>query len=52
MWLMPHPTYSPDLEPVIFLFRQVEIGAEGAASGGCGRNKIENDRLPAEHSQI
>ncbi len=50
---MPHPPYSPDLGPCdfFFYFPEVEIGAEGAASGGFGRNKIENDRLPAEHSQ-
>ncbi len=35
-----------------FCFPGVEIGAEGAASGGFGRNKIKNSQLPAEHSQI
>ncbi len=35
-----------------FYFPEVEIGAEGAASGGFGGNKIENGRLPAEYSQI
>ncbi len=35
-----------------FYFPEVETGAEGTASGGFGRNEIENGRLPAEHSQI
>ncbi len=35
-----------------FYFPEVKIGVEGIASGGFGRNKIENGRLPAKHSQI
>ncbi len=43
----------PKFSTLQFLyFPQVEIGAEGAASGGFGKNKIENDRLSTEHSQI
>ncbi len=53
MWRMPHPPYSPDLAPCdFFYFPEIEIGAEGVASGGFGKNKINNGRLPAEHSQI
>ncbi len=53
MWLMPHPWYSLDLVPCdFFYFPKVEIGAEGEAPGGFGRNKIENGRLPAKCSQI
>ncbi len=38
--------------PRFFYSPKVEIGTEEVASGGFGRNKIENGRLPAEHSQI
>ncbi len=33
MWLMPHPPYSSDLAPCDFPPPQVDIGAEGTASG-------------------
>ncbi len=53
MWLMPHPPYSLDLALCnCFYFLEVETEAEGVASRRFERNKIENGRLHAEHSQI
>jgi len=34
--VLEHPTYSPDLAPLrFFLVPQMQIGAAGAAFGGC-----------------
>ncbi len=53
VYSLPHPPYFPDLVPCdFFYFTKVEIGAEEAGFGEFGRNKIENGRLPVEHSQI